>query len=29
MKITAADMGMLLYADYGFEQNENFMEFIL
>lgn len=29
VQITASDIGMLLYADYGFEQNGNFMEYIL
>lgn len=29
VQITASDMGTLLYADYGFKRNENFMQFVL
>ena len=29
VQITASDMGVLLYSDYGFEKNENFMQFKL
>lgn len=29
VQITAPDMGTLLYADYGFKRNENFMQFVL
>ena len=29
VQITASNMGVLLYSDYGFEKNENFMQFKL
>ena len=29
VQITASDMGVLLYSDYGFEKNENFMQYKL
>lgn len=29
VQITASDMGVLLYTDYGFEKNENFMQYRL
>ena len=29
IQITASDMGVLLYADFGFVRNENFMQFKL
>lgn len=29
VQITASDMCTLLYADYGFKRNENFMQFVL
>ena len=29
VQITASDMGVLLYSDFGFEKNENFMQFKL
>ena len=29
VQITASDMGTLLYTDYGFKRNENFMQFVL
>ena len=29
VQITASDMGVLLYSDFGFEKNENFMEYRL
>lgn len=29
VQITASDMGVLLYTDYGFQKNENFMYFAL
>lgn len=29
VQITASDMGVLLYADFGFEKNGNFMQYIL
>ena len=29
VQITASNMGVLLYSDYGFEKNENFMQYKL
>lgn len=29
VQITASDMGVLLYTDYGFKRNENFMQYVL
>ena len=29
VQITASDMGVLLYSDFGFEKNENFMQYKL
>ena len=29
VQITASDMGVLLYADYGFIKNNNFMNYII
>lgn len=28
VQITASNMGVILYTDYGFKKNENFMQYI-